>query len=75
MPTPIGLLLDPVSLAVIALYAAVIVWEAVAPAQGFYDGAPARVGAMPAFRDVSIPHATHASGLSPDVATATPGER
>ena len=33
MPTPIELLLDPVSLAVIALYTALIVWEAIAPAR------------------------------------------
>jgi len=33
MPTPIELLLDPVSLAVIALYIALIVWEAIAPAR------------------------------------------
>jgi hypothetical protein len=33
MPTPIEILLDPVSLAVFALYAALIVWEAVAPAR------------------------------------------
>jgi hypothetical protein len=33
MPTPIELLLEPVSLAIIALYAAVIVWEAIASAR------------------------------------------
>lgn len=33
MPSPIDLLLDPVSLAVIALYAALILWEGLAPAR------------------------------------------
>jgi sterol desaturase/sphingolipid hydroxylase (fatty acid hydroxylase superfamily) len=33
MPTPIELLLDPVSLAVFALYGALILWEALAPAR------------------------------------------
>jgi sterol desaturase/sphingolipid hydroxylase (fatty acid hydroxylase superfamily) len=33
MPTPIEILLDPVSLAAIGLYAALILWEAVAPAR------------------------------------------
>lgn len=33
MPSPIELLLDPVSLAVIAIYAALILWEALAPAR------------------------------------------
>lgn len=33
MPTPIELLLDPVSLTVFALYAGLIVWEALAPAR------------------------------------------
>jgi sterol desaturase/sphingolipid hydroxylase (fatty acid hydroxylase superfamily) len=33
MPTPIELLLDPISLAIVALYAAVIVWEAIVPAR------------------------------------------
>ena len=33
MPSPIDLLLDPVSLAVIAIYAALILWEALAPAR------------------------------------------
>lgn len=33
MPTPIDILLDPVSLGVLALYAALMLWEAVAPAR------------------------------------------
>jgi len=33
MPTPIDLLLDPVSFAVLALYGALMAWEAVAPAR------------------------------------------
>lgn len=33
MPTPIELLLDPISLGVLALYAAMMLWEAVAPAR------------------------------------------
>lgn len=33
MPTPIDILLDPASLAVIALYVGLILWEAVAPAR------------------------------------------
>src|SRR5215470_480319 len=33
MPSPIDLLLDPISLAVFALYAALIAWEALAPAR------------------------------------------
>ena len=33
MPNPIELLLDPISLAVFALYAALITWEALAPAR------------------------------------------
>src|SRR5262249_61188680 len=33
MPTPIELLLDPISLVIIVLYAAMIVWEAIAPAR------------------------------------------
>jgi sterol desaturase/sphingolipid hydroxylase (fatty acid hydroxylase superfamily) len=33
MPSPIDLLLDPVSLAVLAIYGALITWEAVAPAR------------------------------------------
>jgi sterol desaturase/sphingolipid hydroxylase (fatty acid hydroxylase superfamily) len=33
MPSPVDLLLDPVSLTVFALYGALIVWEAVAPAR------------------------------------------
>ena len=33
MPTPLEILLDPVSLAVMALYGALIAWEAVAPAR------------------------------------------
>jgi sterol desaturase/sphingolipid hydroxylase (fatty acid hydroxylase superfamily) len=33
MPSPIDLLLDPVSLAVIAIYASLILWEALAPAR------------------------------------------
>jgi sterol desaturase/sphingolipid hydroxylase (fatty acid hydroxylase superfamily) len=33
MPTPLELLLDPISLAVIAIYAALILWEALAPAR------------------------------------------
>jgi len=33
MPTPIELLLDPISLTIFALYAAVIAWEALAPAR------------------------------------------
>jgi sterol desaturase/sphingolipid hydroxylase (fatty acid hydroxylase superfamily) len=33
MPTPLELLLDPISLAVFAIYAALILWEAIAPAR------------------------------------------
>src|SRR5262245_58595772 len=33
MPTPIEILMDPVSLAVIGLYGALIAWEAIAPAR------------------------------------------
>jgi sterol desaturase/sphingolipid hydroxylase (fatty acid hydroxylase superfamily) len=33
MPTPVDILLDPVTLAVLALYAALIAWEALAPAR------------------------------------------
>ena len=33
MPTPIEILLDPVSLGVLALYAALMLWEALAPAR------------------------------------------
>ncbi|MEO1034002.1 MAG: sterol desaturase family protein [Pseudomonadota bacterium] len=33
MPTPLDILLDPVSLGVIALYAAMMLWEALAPAR------------------------------------------
>ena len=33
MPSPIDLLLDPVSLAILALYGALIAWEALAPAR------------------------------------------
>ena len=33
MPSPLELLLDPVSLTVLALYAALIAWEAIAPAR------------------------------------------
>lgn len=33
MPTPLELLLDPISLSVIAIYAALILWEALAPAR------------------------------------------
>jgi len=33
MPTPLEILLDPISLGVIALYAVLILWEAVAPAR------------------------------------------
>lgn len=33
MPSPIDLLLDPVSLTVLALYGALITWEALAPAR------------------------------------------
>ena len=33
MPTPIDILLDPITLTVIALYGALILWEAVAPAR------------------------------------------
>lgn len=33
MPTPIEVLLDPISLAVIALYGALIAWEALVPAR------------------------------------------
>jgi sterol desaturase/sphingolipid hydroxylase (fatty acid hydroxylase superfamily) len=33
MPTPLELLLDPISLAVFAIYAALILWEAAAPAR------------------------------------------
>jgi sterol desaturase/sphingolipid hydroxylase (fatty acid hydroxylase superfamily) len=33
MPTPFDILVDPITLAVIALYAALILWEAVAPAR------------------------------------------
>ena len=31
MPTPIEILLDPISLGVLALYAALVLWEALAP--------------------------------------------
>ena len=37
MPTPLEILLDPVSLVVIAIYAAFIAWEAVAPARRLPD--------------------------------------
>ena len=33
MPTPIDILLDPISLAAIGVYAALIAWEALAPAR------------------------------------------
>ena len=33
MPTPIEILLDPVSLALLGLYALLIIWEAVFPAR------------------------------------------
>jgi hypothetical protein len=33
MPSPIDLLLDPISLTVFALYAALIAWERIAPAR------------------------------------------
>ena len=33
MPNPVELLLDPVSLIVMALYAMLIAWEAIAPAR------------------------------------------
>ena len=33
MPTPIEILMDPVSLGVLALYAALMLWEALAPAR------------------------------------------
>ncbi|MEO0345519.1 MAG: sterol desaturase family protein [Pseudomonadota bacterium] len=33
MPTPIELILDPISLGVLALYAAIMLWEALAPAR------------------------------------------
>jgi len=33
MPTPVELLLDPVSLAVLAIYGALMLWEALAPAR------------------------------------------
>ncbi len=33
MPTPIEILLDPISLVILAMYAALMIWEAVAPAR------------------------------------------
>jgi hypothetical protein len=33
MPTPIDILSDPITLTVIAIYGALIAWEAVAPAR------------------------------------------
>lgn len=33
MPTPVDILLDPITLAVVALYAALVAWEAIAPAR------------------------------------------
>lgn len=42
MPTPIDILLDPVTLAVVALYAALVAWEAIAPAR--------RLPAVPGWR-------------------------
>ena len=33
MPTPLEILLDPISLIVLAMYLALMVWEAIAPAR------------------------------------------
>ena len=68
MPTPLELLLDPISLTVFAVYAALMAWEAIAPTRalpvadfaaetGFYQGASARVLDMLRMRDVSRPNA------------------
>ena len=44
LPTPMEILLDPVSLTVIAMYAGLIIWEAVAPAKNQHESRP-QVGA------------------------------
>lgn len=49
MPTPLELLLDPVSLTVFALYAALILWEALAPARPLPRVAGWRVKGLAAF--------------------------
>jgi len=37
MPTPIEILLDPISLLILAMYAALMIWEAIAPARALPD--------------------------------------
>lgn len=49
MPNPIEVLLDPVSLAVLALYAALLIWEAVAPARPLPKVAGWKTRAMASF--------------------------
>lgn len=49
MPTPIELLLDPVSLIVLGIYATLMVWEAVAPARTLPPVANWRVRGLAAF--------------------------
>jgi hypothetical protein len=49
MPTPIEVLLDPVSLGVLGLYGALILWETLAPAKALPRvwGWPQRAGRYP----------------------------
>lgn len=49
MPTPLDLLLDPISLAVFAIYAALILWEALAPARPLPSVKGWRVAGLAAF--------------------------
>jgi sterol desaturase/sphingolipid hydroxylase (fatty acid hydroxylase superfamily) len=49
MPTPLDLLLDPISLAVFGIYATLILWEAVAPARALPTVRGWRLKALAAF--------------------------
>ena len=57
---PLEILLDPVSLVILAIYGSLMLWEALAPGSyqnetGFYDGASARIKEMLLFKKVDQP--------------------